>query len=298
MPVGALGGDNLQHNTNTSRLILRYMEPRTHRSWACFALTFLLLAGSGLGCSGSGRQVSASPEEAFNKGKALFEDEKYTQATLQLQSVFDFGRAHAFAADAQYMLAEAYHKNGEYLLAASEYDRFVQLYPSDERVEEAEYWRALSYYQLSPPYQLDQSDTERAITYLRLFNSRHPESDRVVDIGKKIDELQEKLARKLYEGGVLYEQQEQFEPAAITYERVLAKYPNTSYADDALVSAIRAYIAYSDASIAEKQAERLQKAMDTYTRLLQLFPDSNRLKEAEALYAQAQQRQAALANGG
>ncbi len=261
-------------------------------------LAVLLLFGvAAMGCSGSGRSVSASPEEAFNKGKDLFERGKYAQATLQLQSVFDFGRAHSFAGDAQFMLAQAYFNNKEYLLAASEYDRFVQLYPSDARVEEAEYWRALGYYQLSPPFQLDQSDTERAITYLRLFNSRHPQSPRVVEIGEKIDELQEKLARKLYEGGILYERQEQFEPAAITYERVLAKYPNTSYADDALVSAMRAYMAYSDASVADKQAERLQKAFENYDRLLQLFPNSDRLKDAEALYTQAQQRQAALTDG-
>ncbi|MEM6337850.1 MAG: outer membrane protein assembly factor BamD, partial [Bacteroidota bacterium] len=256
------------------------------RSLSALAVLACVVAG----CSGAGSNVPTSPQSAYERGKMAYDEGKYLRAIESLQSVFDFGRAHEYAADAQYFLGKAYYEDGQFLLAANDFDRFSQLYPTDARVEEAQFLRAMSYYNLSPRYELDQTDTERAINYLRLFASRYPASERVPEIGRRIDQLQEKLARKLFEGAMLYERQEQFEPAALTYERVLAKYPNTSYADDAMVAAMRAYIAYADISIEAKREERLDKAISIYDRLVQIFPDSPLLKEAEAQYDAAQNR--------
>ena len=45
------------------------------------------------------------------------------------------GRGTSYA-KAQFLLAESYFKNKQYLLAASEYERFISYYPQDERREE------------------------------------------------------------------------------------------------------------------------------------------------------------------
>jgi outer membrane protein assembly factor BamD len=262
--------------------------PRSKMGVLLFSMLVLI---GGIGCSGGSNRVAVSPEEAFNRGKASFDDEKYTTAIELLQTVFDFGRAHQWAGDAQILLAQAYFNTEQFLLAANEFDRFAQLYPADGRVEEAEYKRALCYYRLSPPFDLDQSDTERAITYLRLYVNRYPQGAFSADIGNKIDELQEKLSRKLFEGARLYARQEQYESAAITYGRVLDKYPNTSLADDALYHKMKAYIAFSDASIRTRQAERLELAVEAYNQLVQLFPNSPLLKDAELLYDGIVERQ-------
>lgn len=250
----------------------------------------LLIAIVLSGCTGSGRLRYSGPQEAYQKGMALFERGKYDRAAEYLQGVFDFGRGHEWAADAQYQLAMAYYHNEEYILAASEFSRFSEIYRTDERVPEAEYWRAMAYYQLSPPYQLDQSDTERAIDQFLAFIDRfpdHPLADESVD---RIQELRQKLARKQLEAAAMYERRELHEAAALTYERVFDVYSTTQWADDALLGATRAWLAFAEQSVRARQPERLQRAIDNYQRLIQVFPDSPLVKEAETYYARASEQ--------
>ena len=239
------------------------------------------------GCSQARLQYD-TPEQAFEEGKSFLEDEKYTQASDALRAAFDYGRAYPWAPEAQFLLATSYYQNKRYLQAVNEYERFIQLYRTDSRVEEAEFQRALCHFQLSPPYALDQSDTKRALSDFQIFISRYPNSPRRAEAGDMINELLEKLGKKQFESARLYERQDMYEAAAISYKRVLELYPSTTWVDQALLGAMRSYINYSNASIQQRQAERAQSALDIYTQMLQLFPNSNYLKEAETLYGEAQ----------
>lgn len=248
------------------------------------------------GCSSSGRLRYTTPEEAFERGMALFERGKYQRATEYFQGVFDFGRTSELAADAQLYLARSYYEDRQYILAASEYTRFIDLYRNDPRVEQAEFERALSYYHLSPTYALDQTDTRRAIDYLNLFLNRYPQSELAGEAEARIQELREKLAHKQVETAGLYERRELYEAAALSYESAFDRYPDTAWADEALLGAIRSFIAFAEQSIRERQEERYQRAVENYERLVQLFPDSPHLKEAERLYEQALAGQQSLAD--
>lgn len=250
-------------------------------------LLLLILAAAIAGCSGSGRLRYASPQEAYEKGMSFFERGKYARAAEYLQGVFDFGRGHEWAADAQYQLGLAYYHNEEYILAASEFSRFSEIYRTDPRVPDAEYWRAMAYYQLSPAYHLDQSDTERAIDQFLAFIDRFPDHDLADEAVDRIQELRQKLARKQIEAAAMYERRQLHEAAALTYERVFDDYSTTQWADDALLGATRAWLNFAEQSVRARQPERLQRAIDNYQRLIQLFPDSALVTEAEEFYSRA-----------
>ena len=258
-----------------------------------YCLILLLLAG----CGNSGRITYDTPQEAFGKGRALFEEGKYETAVSYFQGVFSFGRTHQWAADAQLYLARAYRANREYLLAANEYERFTRIYRSDSRLAEANYEWALTYYDLSPSSPLDQTDTKRAIQEFQLFMDRFPADTLVNDAQARIVDLRTKLAKKQFETAKLYERRELFEAAALSFEQVFEQYPDTEWAQQALVGAIRTYIAYSDQSISVRQSERLNLAIKNYDRLTQIFENSEYLKEAEALYIGAKERLEALGEG-
>lgn len=253
-----------------------------------FITLSLLLAAVGISaCAGSGRVRYDSPEQAYERGLEQFQNEKYERAARYFQGVFDYGRTSEVAADAQLYLARSYFENGEYILASNEYTRFLSTFRNDARAEQAEYERALSYYHLSPQYELDQSNTRQALTYLQLFLDRYPTSDLKEDAEERIAELREKLAHKEFAAAELYERREMHEAAAIQYERVFDQYPDTRWADNALLGAMRSYIAFANQSIEARQPERLQKAIANYERLVQLFRDSPVIREAEALYEDA-----------
>ena len=261
------------------------------------AFLFLLLAVAA-GCAGGNRVTAESPEAAFDKGKDLYDRGKYDRAVEYFQLVFDFGRTNAWADDAQFYLAQSYFNTKQYLLSANEFTRFVELYRTDERVEEGDYLRAESYYRLSPRYQRDQTDTKTALNYMRLYLSKYPQGQYTAEIGGKIDELRGKLARKQFETGEHYERRELYEAAGLSYLAVLENYPDSGYADDALFGAVRSFKLFAEASIPAKRQERYQQAADAYQQLVQLFPDSPLRGEAETVYADVERALGRFQAGG
>ena len=227
---------------------------------------------------------------AYQKAMAFYMEEDYTEAANAFDTVTRLGRGTDYGQEAQYYLAESYYKNQQYLLAASEYDRFVSLYPNDERRQEAEFKAAMSYYHQSPRYKLDQSATRNAIERFQLFNNRYPDSELVTESADKIDELRNKLARKTYEAAQFYVRTDQYLAATIYLEETIDQYPESEWAEKALVDLIKTYVTYADNSVPERQEERYSKAVDTYDKFLQLFPESTYRSEVENIHDEAQRK--------
>ena len=80
----------------------------------------------------------------------FFEQENYTDAASAFDTVTRVGRGTEYGQDAQYYLAESYYRDRQYLLAASEFDRYVSYYPQDQRRPEVEFKAAICYKNLSP----------------------------------------------------------------------------------------------------------------------------------------------------
>ena len=201
----------------------------------------MLLRSSGLGASGSvsstprlQERLAATHRQVLRLGRLI--DELLEDAGDRMQKAVEAIRrefttvwgsfelpggpcgyasaqAHyeALLADAQLFLARSYYNDEQFILAASEFTRFMELYRNDPRAPQAEYERAMAYYRQSPEYQLDQTDTERAISYFQLFLDRHPGSEFVDEAEVRVRELREKLAHKQYATGGLYEQRELYD---------------------------------------------------------------------------------------
>ena len=251
------------------------------------ALALALVAVTAAGCSGS-REAPASAQDAYAQGVAAFEAGKHDRAIELMRATLDFGRSTEFASDAQLTLARAYRADKQYLLAGAEYTRFVDFYRNDPRIEEAAYERILAFAELSPSYELDQTDTEQTIVYIRLFLQRYgTTSEYAARAGALLDELTEKLALKQFESGKLYERRGLFEAAAIAYGDVLEKYPASAVADDAAYARIRAQTSYAANSVPAKQVARYREALGLYDRFVTLFPSSPFARDAEAEYDRA-----------
>lgn len=242
-------------------------------------------------------QRGDSLDVAFKKAMGLYQSEDYGRAAEAFETVVEIGRGTDFGQEAQFYLAESYYRNGRYLLAASEYERYISLYPQAEKREEAQFQEAYCYYQLSPRFKLDQEYTRRAIEKFRLYNSRFSNSERVDEAAEYITELREKLAKKHYHSADLYMRTDQYEAAIIYYDLTIDNYPETVWAQRALVDEIAAYNTYASRSIRSKQQERYQKAVEAYEKFVQLFPNGEYRSEAEDYVDEARSALADL-NGG
>lgn len=228
-----------------------------------------------------------SVQVAYQKAMAFYEAKDYGEAANAFDTVTRVGRGSEYGQDAQYYLAESYYKDGQYLLAASEYDRYVSYYPQDERRPEVEYKAAMCYFKQSPRYKLDQSQTRTAIERFQLFNNRYPDSELVTEAAARIDELRNKLAHKAYEAAQFYVRTEQYKAATIYLDRTIDQYPESKWAERALVDQVRTYINYADNSVVESQAARYLKSIDAYEKFIQLFPESKYRSEVESLHDEA-----------
>ena len=253
-------------------------------------ILLLTLALGVASCTGHGKISYLTPQEAYDKGMAEFEAQRYARAAEYFRGVFDFGRTVSIAADAQLMLARSFHGSKEYLLAVDEYSRFAELYRTDPRIADAEFERAMSHFTQSPQFELDQSPTLRGIEQFNLFMQRYPQHDSIQAAERRVEQLREKLAYKQFFNAQQYERRELYEAASLSYEVVFDQYPETPLADDALLGAIRSYIRFSDRSISSRQPERLKKAIDHYERLVQIFPESELIGRAQVLHERARVR--------
>jgi len=229
-----------------------------------------------------------SLEVAYEKAMNQFEEENYSEAAEAFETVISIGRGTDIGQDAQFYLAESYFNNKRYLLAASEYERYAQFHPNSERRVEADYKLGLSYYNLSPRYRLDQTYTNQAIENFRLFLARYPNSEYSDEVGEYISELRAKLARKAYSSGEFYKRTDQYRAAAVYFDIVIDNYPETDWAEQALVDQMESYILYAENSVPDRQAERFEKALESYETYLQLFPRGDNRSRIEDLYDRAQ----------
>lgn len=228
-------------------------------------------------------------QEVYQKGITKFEEGNYGDAAEIFETVTRVGRGSEYAQEAQYYLAESYFNQERYILAEAEYNRFITFYPRDSKRQEVDYKKALSIYHQSPRYRLDQSATRRAIEEFQLFNSRYPDSRFVTESADKINELREKLARKYYESAQFYSRTDQYKAATIYYDLVIDRYPESKWAETALLKQIDTYNEYAVNSILNKQVERYNLALSSYEKFIQLFPKSDARSEAEAFRDKAEQ---------
>lgn len=255
------------------------------------ALAIIILA---VGCKNEALIRPGDPlDVAYKKALSLYQAEEYADAATAFETVVSVGRGTDYAESGQFYLAESYFNDGRYLLAANSYERFTTLYPQSPKRQTAAFKEALSYYNLSPRYRIDQEYTREAIEKFRLFISRYPDSEEADQAAQYLTDMRSKLAKKHYYAAEMYMRTDQYQAAIIYYDLVINDFPETSWAEQALVDEIAAYNEYASLSVRDKQYERYQKAVESYEKYLQLFPNGPHREQAEELVDDAR---AALAN--
>ncbi len=251
-------------------------------------LTLLLILITVVAC---GSRHSIRPGDtvdvAFEKAMGFYERERYSDAAQAFETVLSIARGTDLAADAQFYLAKSHYHNRSYLIAASEFRRFARNYTRDERREEAEFMEAYSHYQMSPRYNLDQTETYNALDRFQLFITRYPGTELAEQAIEYMDELRDKLAKKKFNAAEMYMRIRQYESAALYYNLTVENYPESKWAEPALVNKILAYVNYAERSVRARQQERYEKAIESYQQYVQIFPRGDGRSKAEEYYDRA-----------
>lgn len=233
-----------------------------------------------VGCSGGVDTTLFSPEEHYNYAFKLFQDEDYLEAQAEFQSILLQYPGSAINDDAQYYLAMTYYKREQFLLAAYEFSKLIRDIPASKYVIDSQYMLSESYYQLSPPYQLDQAYTKKAIEEFQAFIDYFPLNPKVEEAEQKINELNDKLAEKLYHNALIYEKMEYYTAAIKYYGEVQDIYHDTQYGPMALYKKIQLEI----------DREEMDAAKSDINKFLIRYPDHESAKDVQQLEEQLAQK--------
>ncbi|MCX7877759.1 MAG: outer membrane protein assembly factor BamD [Ignavibacteria bacterium] len=226
------------------------------------------------GCGSSKSSINTDdPEKAFSIAKRKFDKGDFSDAIEDFSFIKIRFPGSTVSEKSQFYLAESYLRLKEYLLGAYEFENFLKSYSLSELYPEAMYKLGVCYFELSPPYPLDQEYTKLAEQQFLQFIEAYPQNKNVPDAEKKVRELRNKLAYKDYRTAEIYMKNDNYKAASIYFQNVYENYIDSDWADDAMIGQAEAYIEGKKYSEAVKVLERFNK----------LFPASPLKSKAERL---------------
>lgn len=219
-----------------------------------------------------------------------YENKDYYRASRLFEQIKPITRGLPEGEKVEFYLGYCQYQEGFFLLAAHQFKVFYETYARSEFAQEAEYMRAYSLYSNAPVYNLDQTSSMEAIIAMQNFLNKYPRSEFSDEAEEVITELQVKLETKAYENAKQYFRMERWSAAVVAFESFSNNYPDSEYNEEVSYLKFISQYNYAERSIASKQLERFMKAKDFYINLLDTYPNSEYLKEADKKYGNSLNR--------
>ena len=166
----------------------------------------------------------------------------------------------------------------DYYLAGYQFERFVTSYPKSEKVEEAAFLSAQSYYLLCPVYTKDQKETVDAIEKLQVFINTYPNSEYNEEANKMVKELDYKLEIKAFTIAKQYNTIADYKASINSFDNFLLEYPGSSLREEAIYYRLDSAYKLAVNSVEYKKKDRLKSAKNYLDAFINNFPNSDKLE--------------------
>lgn len=258
-------------------------------------IIFFLLLFAISSCSKFSKLQKSDDLDVKREGAYAYYDKKdFYRSSQLLEELIPLLKGTENAEKAEFLYAMCQYELRLLESSAFYFDYFLETYPRSIYAEEASYMVALSQFENSPSYYLDQGNTDKAILAIENFINKYPDSERRVKCQTMIDRLNEKLETKDFENARLFYQVMEYKSAIITLNNFAKDYPNSPDRERAMYLRILAAYKLAKHSTDAKKPERFQQTIDFYTTFVDSFPKSKKLKELEDVFDYSS-RQLALA---
>lgn len=248
-------------------------------------LSLIFVAFLAFGCKSEFETIRTSGDAALwlQKANEYYDAEEYQRAQTLYELTIAPYRGKAEAEQIAYRYAYTYYYTRQYVLASYYFKNFATTYGGSTLREEADFMTAYSNYELSPVYRLDQSYSVKAIDAFEEFANRYPNSERIPEANRLIDEMRAKMETKDFESAKLYVDLRRFESAQQSFENVLKDYPETQRGEEIRYLMAKSQYQYADLSYITRKAERFDKAVLLAENFLDRHPNSENAEEIKEL---------------
>ena len=179
---------------------------------------------------------------------------------------------------AHYRAYCSYHLK-DYASASGLFKNFIKNYPESSNSEESLFMIGYCEYLASPKARLDQQISKSALGNFQLYLDRYPNSERKDQINIYMDELYNKLTYKDFLNARNYFHREHYKSAIISFKNCLKDFPNTEYREEIMFMIFISAHEMAINSIAEKQLERYNDALEEFYVFSEEFPESKHKQE-------------------
>ena len=178
-------------------------------------------------------------EAAFRSGDTYFKALEYDKAVSNFRFVVERHPASEYAPPSQALIAQSYYNQGRYLDAVREYQKFLDLYPSDPQGQSVRRSLETSYFLAGQEDSLVMDE----------FLHRFPQSEMAA-------EGRFRRGRALFDAG-------DFAGAALELQQVVVNFPGSAVAGDAQLLTAESYA----------QLKKWEEAAQAYRKFLDYFPE-------------------------
>lgn len=202
-------------------------------------------------------------KKQFNKAAARFED---------------LDRDHPYAPEARkaiVMAAYAYYKAGKYPEAIASARRYTTMHPGTKEAALAHHIIASAYFDDMNGPNRDQAATRKALTELKILQTRYPDSEYAEKANNRIRIAEDTLAAAEMEVGRYYLNRHNYVAAINRFKTVVKDYQTTAHVEEALMRLTESYMALGIVNEAQTAAAVLGHN----------FPNSKWYKDAYSLLA-------------
>lgn len=227
---------------------------RARLSWIRGFLLALLLAG----CAGNSiNPAELTADELYEQAAGYYQAGNLGRALPLMESFVQLHFGDPRAPEMRLWLGQAYQRRRQWITAAAHYQRLVEDYPSSPHALTARFGICDSYYRLSPPAHLDQEYTYAGIAHCESVATSFPDTEEGTQAAEYLQELRDKLAKKIYDAGEFYVRRRAYDAAVVYFQDVIDNFPQTRFAPAALRSLVETYRTLGYVEEAEAQRERL-----------------------------------------
>lgn len=247
-----------------------------------FVSTLMLLLTALVSCSDYQKLLNSDDtSKKYKQAEVYYNSGEYRKANRLFEQIIPKFRGKPQSQRIIFFFADSYFQTKRYYLAAIQYQNFVKSYPKSDRIQEASFKEAKSYYYSSPSFSLDQEDTYTAIEKLQVFINLYPTSEYSVEANQLISELQEKLEQKDFEISKQYFTIRDYKAAIKSSDNFIASFPGTKFREEALYTKFNASYQIAINSIFSLKKQRLSELQQQFNIILRYYPETVFLNDLE-----------------
>ena len=196
-------------------------------------------------CSNNSKTVilkEAKDSQIFIKGQSLLKSNDYKNAAIEFDKIYLNYPFSSLAPRAEIMTAYSLFQDNQINEAIGKLDEFIEMNPTGEHTQYAQYLLAMSFYVQIPDPGRDPMLSEKALKYFKIITTKFPKTVYAKDAKFKIKFIKNSLAQNELLIGMFYLKNNSPASSIKRFQAIIKNYQTTSVIPETLYRLCEAFL--------------------------------------------------------